>query len=114
MEEKKIYDQRQYRLILKKIDFFLNDQISMDKVFWDIEDIIKFLNYKDKNFIKNFDNIWLDIDVAIYYLNEGHIKDEKLRVLDRKKIYKLMEKLKKLVESKIDKNLSEEDVEYKY
>lgn len=109
-----IYDQRQYRLMLAKIDMYLLGYITANLAFIDIDNLLDFLKYKDDDFMSKCKELLLDIDVNIYYLNEGHLGDKNLLKLDQEKIVILMRKVRALIETKIDSTLSHEDVKYRY
>lgn len=111
--ENYIYDQRQYHMMLKKIEDYFIGNIDANSVIIDIENLVNFLHVKDSDFIRKLNNLLLDIDINIYYLREGHIGKESLVKLDKEKIDSSMHNLKEFIKLKIDKNLTDEDVEYK-
>ncbi|MFH1461435.1 MAG: hypothetical protein ABIF12_00595 [bacterium] len=114
LSENHIYDQRQYRTMLQKINSYFMNKIDANAVIIDIDNLLHFLHVKNEDFFSKCKDLLMDIDVGIYYLNEGHLGDEQLMKLDIERINKSMKSMQQLIESKIDKNLTDEDVEYKY
>lgn len=109
-----IYDQRQYCLISQKIKKYLLRELDANSVFIDVDNLIRLLKLVDRYFIIKCQNLLLDIDVNIYYLREGHLGKDFLLKEDKERIDELMKTLLSLVKSKIDNNLTDEDVKYKY
>lgn len=111
--ENELYNQRQLRLMLKKIDFYEKGELSLKHMISDVEALAyTLLDIEDtwKSRVSGFEgNIdycnlnWHDKSLSIEIRKESKID------LDR-----LIKALKEHIESKIDKNLTDKDVEYKY
>ncbi len=111
--EIELYDQRQYRLMLKKIEYYKLGKVILNYMLSDVGALIGNLNLKDHIWIKKITNLTANIDYCNLNWQDKSFSEES-RLDDKKELDKYIEDLIILIESKIDKNLTDEDVEYKY
>ncbi len=127
-KENVLYDQRQLRSMIMVINKYKPNVEMLELILNEIGSLCNLLNFNDKLWFSEFKilsnkifwkNEW--IIITLDKNKEFFPGKEKLSLEDNlfiKKSYleieKMLEQLKDHIKSKIDKNLTDEDVEYKY
>ncbi|MCF7799868.1 hypothetical protein K9L05_02455 [Candidatus Babeliales bacterium] len=99
VDDLKEYDQRQYNLMLQKIDFYENKKLDLS-IISDLESLLSFLNEKDVIWEKEIINLCGKLDYYNLNLNDASL-DIEIRNQQRKYIDESINRLIELIKQKI-------------
>ncbi len=109
-----LYTQRQLFLMLKKIDQYKKGNILLNNLLPDLGALAGAAELNDKEWYIEFNSICNSLEYAFLNAYDVNRFDYDFRIKEIKSISYFMDMLIVHIKSKIDKNISEEDVEYKY
>jgi len=97
------YDERQYRLMLERLEAFLAGHVSMDKILADLEGLLSALEQPGEEWRRTFQEDVNELDIIWgVALDHGRTR---LTEPEAKSAFESAERLKKLVLDKIGSNV---------
>lgn len=101
------YNHRQINMILDRIKWYENNEISLRKLVDDLEALFNVLENKDKNFENKFFAHWVPLEIIYSCMLSD--KRQSLDEEDKKDVKKSLVNLKELIQSYLAKFPKQED-----